>query len=247
MGFVDYERKNAIVFITMNRPERLNAFGSAINNGLKESFARFQSDDQARVAILRGAGRAFCAGIDVKEVAAGGMFLDNPLTCLYPYGSLDLSKPVIAAINGYCLGAGFNLLAMQADLRVAAEDAIFGLPELERGIYCLSTMFCNQLPRNIILELALLCNYIPAQRAYDLGIINRLVPSEGLLAEATAMAEKLSTLPSETVRLTRETVFRMTRAGDDAKVQENWYFNKSAASREMAERMKEWAARSQGK
>lgn len=240
MGFVDYERKNAIAIITMNRPERLNAFGSGIVKGLKESFARFQSDEHALVAILKGNGRAFCAGVDVKEVAAGGMFLDNPLTCLFPYGSLDLTKPVIAAINGYCLGAGFNLLAMQADLRVAAEDAVFGLPELERGIYCLSTMFCNQLPRNIILELTLVGDNISARRAYELGIVNRLVPNEFLLAEATAMAEKLSKLPSETVRLTRETVLRMTRAGEDARVQENWYFNRSTASMEMAKKMKEW-------
>lgn len=146
MPFVDYEQKNAIAFITLNRPERLNAFGSGIAVGLREAFTRFQEDKEARVAILSGAGRAFCAGVDVKEVAESGMFLDNPLTCLHPYGSLDLTKPVVAAIRGYCLGAGFNLLAMQADLRVAAEDAIFGLPELERGIYCLSTMFLHQLP-----------------------------------------------------------------------------------------------------
>lgn len=244
MPFVDYERKDAVVFITMKRPERLNAFGSGLAAGLREAFARFEEDAEARVAVLSGAGRAFCAGVDVKEVAESGMFLDNPLTCLHPYGSPDLTKPVVAAIQGYCLGAGFNLLAMQSDLRVAADDAVFGLPELERGIYCLSTMFIHQIPRNIILELTLLCNNISAHRAYEVGLINRIVPHEKLMEETTAMAEKLSGLPPETLRLTRETVFRMSRADDAAKIQESWSFNRSAASRDMAERMKAWAERS---
>lgn len=242
MPFVEYEREDNIALITLNRPERLNAFGSGIAAGVRDSFARFMEDDAALVAVLCGAGRAFCAGVDVKEVAeTGHMFLQDPLSHLYPFGGQQLTKPVVGAIHGYCLGAGFNLLAMQTDIRIAAETAVFGLPELERGIYTLSTLFYHQLPRNIIMELALLCNNITARRAYELGAVNRVVPDADLMTAALEVARKLAAVSPIAARLTKQGILKATQVSEAAWFQEVHLFNRSTSSPDMAEGMRAWA------
>lgn len=243
MAFVDYERQGKVAVITLNRPERLNAFGSEVATGVRECFTRFLGDVEAHVAVLRGAGRAFCAGVDAKEIAeTGRMFLqDDPLHYLYPFGSQELTKPVVGAVHGYCLGAGFNLLAMQTDIRIAADTAVFGLPELDRGIYCLSTLFYHQLPRNIVMELALLGNNLTAQRAYEVGIVNRVVPEAELMTAAMEVASKLASLSPLAVGLTKGGILRMSQASEAAMLQEATSFRRSAGSEDMVEGMSSWA------
>jgi enoyl-CoA hydratase/carnithine racemase len=242
MAYVEYERDGEVALITLNRPERLNAFGSGISAGIKECFARFMEDDGALAAVFSGRGRAFCAGVDVKEVAErGSMFVEDPFTHLYPFGSQELIKPVVAAIHGYCLGAGFNLLTMNTDIPVAADTAIFGLPELERGIYTLTTPFYHQLPRNIIMELSLLGENITAQRAYELGAINRVVPEEKLMATAMEVARKLASVSPVALRLTKQGILKATQVPEAAWHQEVHLFSRSTSSADMAEGMKAWA------
>lgn len=242
MPYVDYQRQGRVALITLHRPERLNAFGSGLAAGVRECFARFLDDGEAHVAVLRGAGRAFCAGVDAKEIAeTGRIFLrEDPLSFLYPFGSPQMTKPVIAAVQGYCLGAGFNLLVMQTDIRIAADTAIFGLPEIDRGIYCLSTLFYHQLPRNIVMELTLLGNNITAQRAYELGIVNRVVPEAELLPAALEVANKLAGFSPLAVRLTKEGVLKMSQVAEAAFLRENALFRQSANSQDMVEGMKAW-------
>ena len=246
MSFVDYERRGKVALITLNRPKRLNAFGAELADGVRECFARFHADDKAHAAVLRGVGRAFCSGVDAKEIAeTGHIFLEDPLRHIYPFGSPDLIKPVVAAIHGPCLGAGFNLLAMRTDIRIAADTAVFGLPELDRGIYCLNTMFYQQLPRNIVMELALLCSNINAQRAYELGVVNRVVPERELMDAAMGMADKLSSLSPQAVRLTKQGILRMSQVSEDATTEETTNFQRSTTSEDMIEGMRAWAEKRQ--
>lgn len=241
MADVDYERTDNLALITLNRPERLNAFGSSIAAGIRTCFARFMADDEALVAVLRGAGRAFCAGVDVKELAeTGRMFVEDPFRHIHPFGSQELTKPVVAAIHGYCLGAGFNLLAMQTDIRIASETAIFGLPELERGIYTLITPFFHQLPRNIMMELALLGNNISAQRAYELGAVNRVVPESAVMPAALQLARKLAGVSPLAMRQTKQGILKATQVSEVAQLLEIHLFQRSAQSADLAEGMNAW-------
>jgi enoyl-CoA hydratase/carnithine racemase len=241
MPYVDYKKKDKIVIITMNRPERLNAFGREMGEGLADASKKINNDPDALVAILTGTGRSFCSGVDVKEYSERGAPFLEPLTVIDPYGSAELLKPIIAAINGYCLGAGFNLIAMRADMRIAAQSAIFGLPETARGIVTLCTPFYHQMPRAIAMELALTCENITAQRAYELGLLNKVVPDEELMPKAIEMAEKIASYPPMAVRMTKQTLMKTTEISGEAAILETYLFRESATSDVVEKGMKSWA------
>src|SRR5205823_1217963 len=137
-----YEQRGHISYVTLNRPEAMNALNMAVRHGLQEAFSRFRDSDDARVAIVTGAGdRAFSAGADLKQMSqhnkelhAGGhdAFWEPEAPSLTR--GLHIWKPIIAAVNGYCLAGGLEL-AMSCDMRIAAEHATFALTEVMRGIF----------------------------------------------------------------------------------------------------------------
>lgn len=244
MQFVIYEKENKIVTITMNRPERLNAWGRQMRRDLAEAWTRFKDDPDALVAIFTGTGKAFCAGVDAKEWAERGRGpVEDPLLLNDPYGTAEL-KPVIAAINGYCLGAGFNLLAMRADIRIAAESATFGLPEVARGIMTLCTPFAHlRLPTGIMMELALTGDPISAHRAYELGIVNKVVPDGELMSAARAMAERIAQNSPLAVQLTKQSLLKSTEVSEAARILETYLFRDSSTSEDVLEGMRAFAER----
>ena len=191
MSYVEYKKKGHIVTITLNRPERLNALGKEVTDGIVEACAKFDGDKEARVAIITGAGKAFCAGNDVREMhEAGGP--PNPVHAAYVIA--DITKPVIAAVNGYALGGGC-WIAIACDIRIAAKNANFGMPEIKRAIPLGPERFImQQIPLCIINEMIFLGEQMTAQRAYDVGLINKVVAEEDLMAEAVKMAEKIAEL-----------------------------------------------------
>jgi len=131
-----YEKKGRIAYVTVNRPERMNAIDSDTSRELYQAFADFRDDDQVWVSILTGAGeRAFSAGADLVEMSKGFSAGGAPIDVAFGgiTRGIEISKPMIAAINGYCLAGGLEL-ALCCDIRVAAEHAIFGLPEPTRAI-----------------------------------------------------------------------------------------------------------------
>jgi enoyl-CoA hydratase/carnithine racemase len=191
-----YELDGHVATITYNRPEALNAINKAVRDDLNAAFARFRDDDDARVSIVTGAGRAFCVGADVKEGEGStgtfaGSFWEKPTINSFESG-WEIFKPVIAAVNGYCLGYGLTL-ATWCDFVIAADDAQFGFPEVRLGVPTI--VGAIRLPQRInwhdAMELLLTGERIDAARAKEMGLVGNVVPAADLLTEAHALAERL--------------------------------------------------------
>lgn len=194
MPEVLFERRGHIAFISLNRPESLNAINRAMGDGLIKAWQDLRDDNELWVGIVTGSGKSFCAGADIKEMERGEWrFRDSLLFGDRPIGpaSYDLWKPLIAATQGHVNGAGF-WIALQCDIRVASEDAKFGAGETRVNVPALIAPFLsNYLPRGISAELIYTAKPLHAQRAYELGIVNRVVPQDHLLTEATKVAESI--------------------------------------------------------
>jgi enoyl-CoA hydratase/carnithine racemase len=194
MPVVETERHGQILVVRMNRPERLNALNHALRTELAETWTAFRQDNDLEVAIFTGAGRAFCAGEDMKESLQNGAPGGRQPTIEDPFMSGSLEKPVIAAVNGFAMGGGF-MLVERTDLRVAVRSAIFEVSEAKRwllGGY--NHGHIANLPYPIAMEMALGFRF-SAERFYQVGFLNRLVEPEELMPSALAMAEHLLTLP----------------------------------------------------
>jgi enoyl-CoA hydratase/carnithine racemase len=197
MGVVETERADGVMVIRMNRPERLNALGREMREGLAAAWCEFRDSKDVEVAVFTGTGRGFCAGEDMKESVERGMptRLDPTAPRLEnPYESGKLDKPVIAAINGFAMGGGF-LQAERADLRLAVRGAIFEMSEAKRwllGGY--NHGFVGGMSHAVATEMAFAYRFT-AERLHELGWLNRLVGDEELMPEARRMAAHLLTLP----------------------------------------------------
>ena len=194
MAFVETERHGQVLVVRMNRPDRLNALGRDLRLALADTWREFNGRDDLDVAIFTGTGRGFCAGEDMKEsVERGGPDPDRG-TIDDPFMQGTLSKPVIAAINGFAMGGGFQLVE-RTDLRVAVHGAVFEISEAKRwllGGY--DHGFIAGMPHPIATEMALGFRFT-AERLYQLGFLNRVVEPDALLPTALEMAEHLLTLP----------------------------------------------------
>ena len=194
MAVVETEEHGQILVVRMNRPERLNALGHEMRTLLAETWTEFRRSDRFEVAIFTGAGRAFCAGEDMKESLARGTPGGMRPGIEDPFMTGALEKPVIAAVNGFAMGGGF-MLVERTDLRVAAKGAVFEVSEAKRwllGGY--NHGHIANLPYPIAMEMALGFRFT-AERFYEIGFLNRLVEPEQLMPSALAMAEHLLTLP----------------------------------------------------
>jgi enoyl-CoA hydratase/carnithine racemase len=194
VAFVETERHGQVLIVRMNRPDRLNALGRELRLGLAEAWREFNTRDDLDVAIFTGTGRGFCAGEDMKEsVERGGPDPDRG-TIDDPFMKGTLTKPVIAAINGFAMGGGFQLVE-RTDLRVAVPNAVFEISEAKRwllGGY--DHGFIAGMPHPIATEMALGFRFT-AERLYQLGFLNRLVEPDALVPTALEMAEHMLTLP----------------------------------------------------
>jgi enoyl-CoA hydratase/carnithine racemase len=208
-----YEKEDHIVTITLNRPEALNSINRQLKQELNEAITVFDRDDGARVAIITGAGRAFCAGRDLKERAADNAAgLQARATDSMGAESLEFFahtwKPLIAAINGYAMAGGWAI-AQMCDLRLAVEDATMGITEAR---WSLLPPFAAALPKLIpmaaALELVLTAKPITAQRAYEIGFVNKIVPQERLLEEAKALARQIVDNAPLSIRFFKELAYR---------------------------------------
>jgi enoyl-CoA hydratase/carnithine racemase len=194
---VIYEKKDKIAYIKLNRPDKMNAINKKVAEAIREIWADFRDDDNIYVAILSGAGKSFCAGADVKdlgEVEKGRYKMSQSITLGdRPIGpsAYSIKKPIIGALKGNVLGAGL-WLALECDIRVATEDAVFGLPEPKIGIPTVfAGILARYMPQAVANELLLVGTNIDAKRAYEIGLINKVVSMEQLMREAESIANTL--------------------------------------------------------
>ncbi|MEL7209871.1 MAG: enoyl-CoA hydratase/isomerase family protein [Actinomycetota bacterium] len=210
---VGYERDGHVVTITMNRPDSLNAINGAMREGLNEAWTRFVEDTDAWVAIVTGAGRAFCAGADLKDGAGAvgtwpGSFWEIPTLNSLESG-WEIWKPTIAAVNGPCVGYGLTG-ALACDFVIAAEGATFAYPEVTLGVPTI--VGALRLPPRVgwsdAMELLLTGDPVDAARAKEMGLAWRVVPDGQVLDEARAFAERLTRGAPLAQRATKEMAHR---------------------------------------
>jgi enoyl-CoA hydratase/carnithine racemase len=213
-AYVLYEKKGHIAYVTINRPEVMNALHADANVELTEVFDDFKADDNAWVAILTGAGqKAFSAGNDLKATAAASARGESwRAGRAARFGGVTMGyecyKPLIAAVNGFALGGGFEM-ALACDLIIAAEHARVGLTEPRVG-FIAGAGGMHRLPQQIPLKQAmgylLTGKQFTAQEAYRLGLVNEVVPAEGLMAAAERWANDILECSPVSVQLTKEAV-----------------------------------------
>jgi enoyl-CoA hydratase/carnithine racemase len=212
---VIYEKKGATAFITMNRPESLNALNVQMHEDLGAVWADFRDDDDLRIAIITGAGRAFCAGADLKERAtlasAGDREADERRRHLaerdpkrFGMPSVhNVHKPIIAAINGFCVGGGHGM-AMTCDIRIASTNARFGDVEIKAGQIGRIDMVVRSYPLAVANYLGLTGQIIPAQLAYQWGFVSHLVEPDELMATAIEIADQVLANPPQAVNVYKD-------------------------------------------
>jgi enoyl-CoA hydratase/carnithine racemase len=219
-NFSQAERDGHLFIVTINRPEVMNALHPAGNAELAGVFDEFAADPDLWVAIVTGAGRAFSAGNDLKYQAGGGDRSGQPAA---GFGGLtsryDLTKPVIAAVNGVAMGGGFEI-ALACDIIVAAENAVFALPEVRVGLAALAGGV-HRLPRTIgtkqALGMILTGRRVSAAEGQQLGFVNEVVPEGQALAGARRWAEQILEASPMSVRASKQAVLQgLERGGVEA-------------------------------
>lgn len=204
-----YEKSEGIATVTLNRPKSMNALNSQVFKELDHAFSEIDGDDEVRVAILTGSEKFFAAGADITEISKiatpveAHRFLKD-VQALFNRIE-DLEKPVIAAISGLALGGGCEL-ALACDLRIAAESAMFGQPEIKIGVIP-GAGGTQRLPRIIGVtkakELLYTGDVIDAQEAYRIGLVNKVVSVASLMEEARKMALKIARQPGMALKVTK--------------------------------------------
>jgi len=221
---VQIERRNHIAWLTLNRPESLNAMNRALVLELRAFFSGLAQDLDTRVVVLRGAGRAFCAGLDLKESASE--VSDDVSVAAALRGQRGLSElmimmrrapqPIIAAVHGAACGGGFAL-ALAADVRIAAESARMNAAFIRLGVSGCDVGVSYFLPRmvgaSVAAELLLTGNFIDAARAERLGLVSRVVPDAELRQAAQALADEMLRNSPLALRLTKECLNASLDAG----------------------------------
>ncbi|MGB3887107.1 crotonase/enoyl-CoA hydratase family protein [Gordonia sp. (in: high G+C Gram-positive bacteria)] len=214
-----YLRKEGhIAIITMNRPEVKNAVNAAMSIALQDAVDEFLADPELRVGILTGAGADFCAGADLKEVAAGRSLL-GPDQRERGFGGIMqqlIDKPLIAAVNGYALGGGTEFV-LACDLAVMSENALLGLPEVRRGIIAAGgglLRIARRMPLSIALEAVMTGAPISAEEALRWGLVNRVVPAEQVLDAARELATMIAANAPLAVQASKRVTYESAALSD---------------------------------
>ncbi|HEY7104280.1 MAG TPA: crotonase/enoyl-CoA hydratase family protein [Mycobacteriales bacterium] len=201
------ERSGGVQVVTINRPHVRNAIDHATAVAIATAMDELDADDDLAAGVLTGAGTAFCAGMDLKAFLAG----ERPSTPERGFAGLVEKppvKPLIAAVNGPAIAGGFELV-LACDLVVAADDAVFGLPEVKRGLVAAAgglLRLPRRVPYHLAMEWALTGEYVPARRAYEVSLVNRIVPRAEVLSEAVALATAVAANSPLALRAAKRTI-----------------------------------------
>jgi len=211
---IDFHVEDGVALVTINRPEKSNALDHAHYDALSLAWRQVRDDDAIRVAVITGAGdKSFCAGADLKSFVGAppslAALMNTQQGQLLNRG-LEVWKPVVAAVNGHCLGGGMTLL-LATDLRVCVPTATFGLTEVQRGVFPANggtQRIAQQLPHAIAMEMLLLGDAIDADTASRWGLVNRVAPREELLPAALSYARRLAANAPLAVQAAKELAIR---------------------------------------
>jgi len=225
---VEYEKEGRIGIFTINRPEMRNAISIQMMQDLHDTMLAFREDPEVWVGIITGAGeKAFCAGADINELRGADLLNVEKMPDV-PYRGLNIWKPLIAAINGYAVGGGFEL-TLACDIRIASENARMGSPEVTVGLIP-GQGGTSRLPRMIPMckaaEMILMGRLIDAQEAYRIGLVNLVVPQEQLMPTAREWAEQLCQVAPLAVRAAKESMLNtMSATLEEGQKFERWLLN----------------------
>jgi enoyl-CoA hydratase len=208
---VEYQTQGRLAVITLNRPEARNAVNGDVASGLESALDKYEADPDLWVAILAANGKVFCAGADLKEIAAGRAdLLSTKKGGFAGITRRERTKPLIAAVAGSALAGGTEI-ALACDMIVCSEDTTFGLPEVKRSLVAgAGGLF--RLPRALgmapALEAILTGDPLPAERAYQLGMVNKVVPNDKVISEAQKLAERIIANAPLAVQASRSVAIR---------------------------------------
>jgi enoyl-CoA hydratase/carnithine racemase len=209
-----YEKKDHIAYVTLNRPQALNVYNLQMRDDLYQVLSAIKDDPEVSVGIFKGAGeKAFCAGADLNDfltapspIVARQVRFGRDVWGLF----LSIPQPLIAAVHGYVLGSGIEM-SLCCDIRIASEDARFGLPEVGLGIIP-AAGGTQTLPRIVgrakTLEILLTSQWVNAEEAYRIGLVNRVVPREKLFDTAEEIAREIASYHTTAIRNAKEAVVR---------------------------------------
>lgn len=185
--FLTCDVKDGVALITLNRPDKRNALSTALRREIVAVLNELAKDDQVRVAVLTGAGPTFCAGFDLKELAAGNMEEIFAEAEIYHHAVHSFPKPLIGAVNGPALAGGMDL-ALMCDFRIAAETAAFGQPQVRMGVPAAFNLIRLVLPEAVARELCVTGRVMAADEALKVGLVNKVVGGDTLMAEVMETA-----------------------------------------------------------
>jgi enoyl-CoA hydratase len=218
---IERERRGRIEILTIARPEARNAVNGDVAQEMEAALDDLEADDDVWAVVVTGQGPVFSAGADLKAIAAGrGLELVTKRGGFGGITQREFPKPLIAAVNGPALAGGFEIV-LSCDLVVAADDAVFGLPEVKRGLFAAAgglLRLPKRVPLALATEIAITGDTIDAERAHALGLVNRVVPREQVLDEALALAGRIA----ENAPLSVRNSLRMVREAGDLSEQDAW-------------------------
>ena len=223
------ERRGNVEILTINRPEARNAINGAVSRAMSAIMDELGEDADCWVVVITGAGdKAFSAGMDLKAFARGeGGEITAASGGFAGLSTRQFPKPIIAAVNGSCLAGGFEIM-LSCDLVVAADHAVFGIPEAKRGLIAGAgglIRMPKRLPMAVALEMAMTGDPIDAGRAHALGLVNRVVPAASLLDEALALAGTIAANAPLAVRYSKSVM----KLAAELPESEGWKINAEAA------------------
>lgn len=261
--FILYEQQGPVVRITLNRPEALNAISPPLEAELHAALDQADADPTVRAIVLTGAGRAFSAGYDMAgrgedgrpgPLDPSGQTIDDYLKWWHGNDTRNvqkllhiwyLTKPVIAAVNGYAMGGGFWYTTV-CDITIASEQAVFAQPEV-RHISNTTFLFAALCGWKVANRYALTGDHIDAQEALRIGLVNQVVPHDELLPAAHGLAERIAMVPEPSVRLNKQvTTYGLMSAGVAAGMLMNGPLSALAHTSHNPERDRLWAAQATG-
>ncbi len=239
---IRYDVSDGIATLTLHRPEKLNAYTTEMGDEMYDAFGRAREDDAVRVVILTGAGRGFCAGVDLEHLKAhrsganaskGPRLGEEAFLQKLPLELLDYPKPVIAAVNGAAIGVGVTMI-LPCDVRIAAEGAKLGLTFGKLGLLP-GLGSTHLLPRIVGMaraqELVLTARVIAASEAAEIGLVNKVVPADSLIKEAREMARQMAECAPEVLAAAKRALWHGARVGMAEAMQ-----NEQSASAELRKR-----------